>query len=36
MTSKYCDYPGARFMPSPNFGDRADRRAPDMIVLHYT
>lgn len=36
MTSKYCDYPGARFMPSPNFGDRADLRAPDMIVLHYT
>ncbi|HEV7305056.1 N-acetylmuramoyl-L-alanine amidase [Ensifer sp.] len=36
MTSKYCDYPGARFMPSPNFGDRADSRAPDMIVLHYT
>ena len=36
MTSKYCDYPGARFMPSPNFGDRAGQRAPDMIVLHYT
>ncbi|WDZ75294.1 N-acetylmuramoyl-L-alanine amidase [Ensifer adhaerens] len=36
MTSKYCDYPGARFMPSPNFGDRVDQRAPDMIVLHYT
>lgn len=36
MSSKYCDYPGARFMPSPNFGDRAGERAPDMIVLHYT
>ncbi|OCP17594.1 MULTISPECIES: N-acetylmuramoyl-L-alanine amidase [unclassified Ensifer] len=36
MTSKYCDYAGARFMPSPNFGDRADARVPDMIVLHYT
>ncbi len=36
MTSKYCDYLGARFMPSPNFGDRVDQRAPDMIVLHYT
>ena len=36
MTSRYCDYPGARFMPSPNFGDRAGERAPDMIVLHYT
>ncbi|RDL50949.1 N-acetylmuramoyl-L-alanine amidase AmiD [Ensifer sp. M14] len=36
MTSKYCDYSGARFMPSPNFGDRADGRVPDIIVLHYT
>lgn len=36
MTSKYCDYPGARFMPSPNFGDRVGQRPPDMIVLHYT
>ncbi len=23
-------------VPSPNYGDRADGRAPDMIVLHYT
>lgn len=23
-------------IPSPNFGDRANRRLPDMILLHYT
>src|SRR4051812_1708282 len=23
-------------VPSPNYGDRADGRAPDMILLHYT
>src|SRR6478672_10229024 len=23
-------------IPSPNFGERSNGRAPDMIVLHYT
>ena len=23
-------------VPSPNFGERAGNRQPDMIVLHYT
>ncbi|CAD7023712.1 N-acetylmuramoyl-L-alanine amidase [Pseudorhizobium endolithicum] len=27
---------GATVKPSPNFGPRANGRAPDMIVLHYT
>ncbi|MDI7924126.1 N-acetylmuramoyl-L-alanine amidase [Ferirhizobium litorale] len=30
------DYRGAAVMPSPNHNERADGRAPDMILLHYT
>lgn len=30
------DQPGAEVRPSPNFGERRDYAAPDMIVLHYT
>lgn len=30
------DQPDADVRVSPNFGPRRDRRAPDMIVLHYT
>ena len=30
------DFPGAKLSPSPNHGERADRRTPDMIILHYT
>ena len=26
----------SRWVPSPNFGPRADGRAPDMLLLHYT
>ena len=36
MTGFACDYPDARTVPSPNHGERADGRAPDMIILHYT
>ncbi|GEQ97300.1 N-acetylmuramoyl-L-alanine amidase [Iodidimonas gelatinilytica] len=28
--------PGIIHRPSPNFGPRADNRAPDMLLLHYT
>jgi len=31
-----CDFAGARFVPSPNYGERAGGRRPDMILLHYT
>jgi N-acetylmuramoyl-L-alanine amidase len=30
------DFLGASVSPSPNFGERRDGRAPDMIILHYT
>lgn len=36
MTGFACDYPGARPVPSPNHGERANGQAPDMIILHYT
>jgi N-acetylmuramoyl-L-alanine amidase len=36
MTSFAADYSGALVQPSPNQGERADGRAPDMILLHYT
>ncbi|WP_105370076.1 N-acetylmuramoyl-L-alanine amidase [Neorhizobium huautlense] len=36
MTVSAADYPGASVNPSPNQGDRANGRKPDMIILHYT
>jgi N-acetylmuramoyl-L-alanine amidase len=36
MTGFACDYPAARFVPSPNHGERAGGLIPDMIILHYT
>ena len=30
------DFSGARVRQSPNFGERKDGRAPDMLILHYT
>ncbi|CAN7344345.1 N-acetylmuramoyl-L-alanine amidase [Rhizobium sp. LjRoot98] len=36
MTDFACDYPTARFVPSPNHGERAGGLKPDMIILHYT
>jgi N-acetylmuramoyl-L-alanine amidase len=36
MTVFAADYPGASVNPSPNQGDRANGRKPDMIILHYT
>lgn len=36
MTSFKADYSGATVMPSPNHGERAGGRKPDMIILHYT
>ncbi|MCZ4092128.1 N-acetylmuramoyl-L-alanine amidase [Sinorhizobium psoraleae] len=36
MTPTTCDFPGARLVPSPNHGERAGGRKPDMILLHYT
>ncbi|MCB1447494.1 MAG: N-acetylmuramoyl-L-alanine amidase [Rhizobiaceae bacterium] len=30
------DYSRAAVSPSPNFGERREGRAPDMIILHYT
>jgi N-acetylmuramoyl-L-alanine amidase len=36
MTSFPADYSGAEVRPSPNHGERADLRKPDMILLHYT
>lgn len=31
-----ADHKGARVQPSPNHGERAGGRLPDMILLHYT
>ncbi len=36
MTAFTADYPSATVMPSPNHGERAGGRRPDMILLHYT
>jgi len=36
MTPFNCDYGPARCVPSPNHGERARGRSPDMIILHYT
>lgn len=36
MSAFTCDYSGATAAPSPNFGERAGGRSPDIIVLHYT
>ena len=36
MSAFTCDYPGAAAAPSPNFGERAGGRSPDIILLHYT
>lgn len=36
MTSFAADYSGAVVQPSPNHGERAGGRKPDMIILHYT
>lgn len=30
------DHPGAAIRPSPNFGERRDGKAPDILLLHYT
>ena len=36
MSAFICDYSGATCAPSPNFGERAGGRLPDIILLHYT
>jgi N-acetylmuramoyl-L-alanine amidase len=36
MSAFTCDYSGATAAPSPNFGERAGARSPDIILLHYT
>lgn len=36
MSAFTCDYAGATAAPSPNFGERAGGRTPDIILLHYT
>lgn len=36
MNSFVADYAGASVIPSPNHGERAGGRRPDMIILHYT
>lgn len=36
MTSFEADYRKACVQPSPNHGERAEGRKPDMIILHYT
>jgi N-acetylmuramoyl-L-alanine amidase len=36
MSAFPCDYSGAAAAPSPNFGERAGGRAPDILLLHYT
>lgn len=36
MSLTEADFPDAVLSPSPNHGARADRRTPDMILLHYT
>lgn len=30
------DFAGAAVLPSPNIGERASGRGPDMLILHYT
>ena len=36
MTAFSADFSGATVCPSPNHGERAGGRQPDMIILHYT
>lgn len=36
MSAFKPDYDGADVLASPNFGERKDGRAPDMLILHYT
>lgn len=36
MSAFQPDHAGAEVVPSPNHGERADGRRPDMVVLHYT
>jgi len=36
MTAFKADYAGAAVRPSPNHGERAGGRKPDMLLLHYT
>jgi N-acetylmuramoyl-L-alanine amidase len=36
MTAFSADYAGASVMASPNHGERANGRQPDIILLHYT
>ena len=36
MSAFTCDYSGATAAPSPNYGERAGGRSPDIILLHYT
>lgn len=36
MSAARSQHLGASVMPSPNHGERADGRQPDMILLHYT
>ncbi|TPW29284.1 N-acetylmuramoyl-L-alanine amidase [Pararhizobium mangrovi] len=36
MPEPECDFNEAVWSPSPNHGERADGRAPDMLLLHYT
>ncbi|MEB2843217.1 N-acetylmuramoyl-L-alanine amidase [Rhizobiales bacterium RZME27] len=36
MSAIKSEHLGASLMPSPNHGERADGRQPDMILLHYT
>ena len=36
MSAFTCDYSGATPAPSPNFGERAGGRSPDILLLHYT
>jgi N-acetylmuramoyl-L-alanine amidase len=36
MSAFPCDYSGAAAAPSPNFGERAGGRSPDILLLHYT
>ncbi|MGO8506615.1 N-acetylmuramoyl-L-alanine amidase, partial [Rhizobium leguminosarum] len=35
MTSFEADCKSARVQPSPNHGERAEGRRPDMILLQY-
>jgi N-acetylmuramoyl-L-alanine amidase len=36
MSGFVPDFKDAHVKPSPNFGERRDGRAPDMLILHYT